>query len=419
MIAADESGPADADIQMRIAGIFSEIESLTKVEVGVSRGVVRLSGEVANAIAADRAMRLAARLEGVVSVEDEMQLTLDVESNVAPVIDQFQEDLKRWRRGLPLYGLAIVVGLAIALFAHVLGGWTAFWRRVTRNEFLGELVGQAVRVLGIILGLVVTLNILGATTIMGAILGSAGVAGLAVGFAVKDTIENYVASIMLSIRQPFRARDHVVINDRQGIVVRLNSRATILMTMDGNHLRIPNAEVFKGVILNYTRNPERRFDFDLGVDSADDPVAAMQAGLDAISELDFILDEPGPSSVIKNVGDSNIVLSFFGWVNQANTDFFKARSLAIRAAMRAIEENGFTMPEPIYRVRLDTGIDVPLTTFEGAGADESVAAPTPHPVTVDADMLDVSPDTHIADKVEAEQREEGGAGLLDEDRPVE
>jgi len=109
---------------------------------------------------------------------------------------------------------------------------------------------------------------------MGTLLGGAGVLGLAISFAVKDSMENYISSIMLSIRQPFRAQEHVVINDYEGVVVRLTSRSTVLMTLDGNHLRIPNATVFKAVILNYTRNPQRRFDFVLGVDAEDDPAQA-------------------------------------------------------------------------------------------------------------------------------------------------
>jgi len=56
--------------------------------------------------------------------------------------------------------------------------------------------------------------------------------------------------------------------------VALNSRATILMTLDGNHLRLPNALVFRSVTLNYTRNPSRRFQFDIGIGVNDDLVRA-------------------------------------------------------------------------------------------------------------------------------------------------
>lgn len=127
------------------------------------------------------------------------------------------------------------------------------WERLTPNPFVAELLAQTVKVIFIVFGLILALSLIGAETILGTLLGGAGVIGIAVGFAVKDTIENYIASLMLSIRQPFRARDHIVINQQEGIVVRLTSRATILMTLDGNQLRIPNAEVFKGTILNYTK----------------------------------------------------------------------------------------------------------------------------------------------------------------------
>ena len=106
---------------------------------------------------------------------------------------------------------------------------------------------------------------------------------------MRDTVTNYVASIMLSLRQPFRANDHVVIESYEGRVVRLTSRATILLTLDGNHVQIPNATVFNAIIPNYSRNPQRRFDFDLGIDANDNPVDEMEVGLSAMTKLAFVL----------------------------------------------------------------------------------------------------------------------------------
>ncbi|WP_372887068.1 mechanosensitive ion channel family protein, partial [Psychrobacter sp.] len=231
------------------------------------------------------------------------------------------------------------------------------WQRLTPNPFVAELLSQTVKVIFIVFGLILALSLIGAETILGTLLGGAGVIGIAVGFAVKDTIENYIASLMLSIRQPFRARDHILINNQEGIVVRLTSRATILMTLDGNQLRIPNAEVFKATILNYTKNPERRFTFELGVDANDDPLAAIKVGLDAIHTLAFVLDEPKAVAVITNVGDSNIILEFQIWVDQSDTDFSKARSIAIRETKHALENEGFSLPEPIYRLRFNSNLE--------------------------------------------------------------
>src|SRR3546814_18053336 len=116
---------------------------------------------------------------------------------------------------------------------------------------------------------------------------------------------------MLSRRQPFRANDHVVIEGHEGRVVRLTSRATILMTLEGNHLRIPNSTVFKAVILNYTRNPARRFDFELGIDANDDPVDGMAVGLRPIRALAFVLDTPA--------ADRTSDLWGRAWVGQCGT----------------------------------------------------------------------------------------------------
>lgn len=415
---------SDGKITKRIEGIFAQIDSLNEVAVTVREGVVTLSGSVANERYAQRAVDLAIRLEGVVTVEDQIDRTLDVESNVRPVVSGLKSDVNRWIKALPLFLLSLLVFVTIAFLGGALSRWASLWKKIAPNSFLAELIAQTVRIASIVVALVVALNLIGATALMGTILGSAGVIGLAIGFAVRDTLENYISSIMLSLRQPFRANDHVVIDGHEGKVVRLTSRATVLMTLDGNQLRIPNSVVFKAVILNYTRNPERRFDFELGVDATDDPVAAMQAGLDAIEKLDFVLKEPAPSAIIKAVGDSNIVLKFFGWVNQRETGFGKGRSLAIRSATTAIEENGFTLPEPIYRLRFDAAAAAgALSEGVRTGVAKETTPSEPRPIapkkTVDDAVVDVKPDTDIEQMVNEERDQDGGQDLLDDDRPIE
>ncbi len=257
------------------------------------------------------------------------------------------------------------------------------WSRLTANLFLAQFLAQAIRIAGAVLGLILALNILGATALMGTILGSAGVMGWAISFAVKDSMENYLSSIMLSIRQPFRADDHIVINEHEGIVMRLTTRSTILMTLEGNHLRIPNATVYKPVITNYTRNPNRRFDFVLGIDAQHNPAEAMTMGLGAISELKWILIETPPQVIFESIGDSNIAAKFMAWNGQRNADFGKARSLAIRAAKNTLETTGFTLPEPIYRVKIDSAQDISIATAASAIMIDTKDVPIPRGIAAD------------------------------------
>lgn len=420
--ASQESG-ADERIAARIRGIFGELPAFSQVSVDVSEGVVVLSGPVPSAEDKARAEGIAARVSGVVTVENQLERDLSLDENL-DTLGSLRDRVAEFSRMLPLIGLALAVALAIAAIGYILASFSWFWQRVAPNVFLAELIGSALRFVFAIAGIVVALDMLGAGALIGAVLGGAGIIGIALGFALRETVENYLASLMLSLRQPFRANDHVVIDDLEGRVIRLTSRATILMTLDGNHLRVPNAQVFKSVILNYTRNPQRRFDFELGIDADDDPNAARHLGRETLKALPFVLADPAPEARVTNVGDSNIVLQFLAWIDQGEADFFKARSRAIAAVKVALEDAGFALPEPIYRLRFDARTTpLPLENI-AERPHQAEAQPGPAPRTIDAIATessdDVAPGDEWARMVEDERASEPGAtDLLDPSRPVE
>lgn len=417
-IAAGADTVSDARIEARIDAIFSQIEALDQITVNVDAGVVTLSGSTMDQAAAERAVELVNRVEGVVTVESNIERDLSVERRLNPIIGQTQSLTSDAISLLPLLALAVVVFAAAMLIGRWIAGWDTLWTRITPNAFIADLVRSSIRILAFIIGVVGALALLDATAFLGAFLGAAGFIGLAVGFAVRDTIENYIASIMLSIRQPFRPNDHVVIDDKEGRVLRLTSRATILMTLDGNHLRIPNATVFKAVILNYTRNPKRRFDFELGVDADDDPLAAIETGLATLKSHDFVLDDPAPFACIQQVGDSNIVILYAGWVDQEKTSYMQARSVALASVKTALEAAGFALPEPIYRLRFDNGAAMNISEAMSQPAAET--AP-PKPISrPQADISTMQPEEDIERQVDAERRSDGNEeDLLSKQAPIE
>ena len=424
-IDANPEAGEDDRIAERIGGIFAELPAFQSVAVEVSEGVVTLSGRVPSADAITRAENIAARVSGVVTVENALERDLSVEENLS-VLGKFSEIAEGFLEILPLLLVALVTAIAIGVLGYLIAGFGGVWSRIAPNAFLAELIRSAIRFVFVVGGIVIALDMLGAGALMGAVLGGAGVIGIALGFAMRDTIENYVASLMLSLRQPFRANDWVLIDSYEGRIIRLTSRATILMTLDGNHLRIPNSQVFKAVILNYTRNPQRRFEFELGIDADDDPRKAMQIGTDILAGLPFVLSDPEPSARIQQVGDSNIVILFLGWVDQREADWYKSRSLAIAAVKEALEDAGFALPEPIYRLRFDarTGplpIGRSATVSEEGEAPPRKTSPVLTSTPTAASHEDVRPENEIADMVEKERREDGEQAndLLDPARPVE
>lgn len=288
---------------------------------------------------------------------------VDSSTQLSHALRNSTQRLARLVGKLPLF----LVAMAVTLFAWRLGSWTSRCRlvtsRLTRNPLLGEMVKQALKAAFLLAGVMLGLEILNATSLATALLGYAGVVGIALGFALRDLLENYIASVLLSLRQPFSPNDMVLIDGHEGTVVGMNSRATVLMTPDGNHLRLPNAQVFKSVMLNYTRNGRRRFDFTLTVMPACDVSCAMQHGLAQVTSTPDVLTEPAPFVQIQEASPDGTVLQFFAWVDQRSGNFGGARSEALRRTLEHLRKVGFDLGPPKYRLdaRMDTHESQPAT----------------------------------------------------------
>ena len=202
----------------------------------------------------------------------------------------------------------------------------------------------------VVLSVVIALDLLEATAVVGAILGTAGVAGIAVAFAFKDIIENYLAGILLAIGRPFAPGDAVKIAGHEGKVVGLAARETVLMTYDGNHVQIPNAQVFGDAVLNYTRNPRRRFDFTLGIGNDESLAQVHKVVLGTLLEMKGVMNDPAPLILVEAFGDSSMTVRVHGWVDQKKNDFANVRGEAIRQTKRALDDAGIEMPNPITQV---------------------------------------------------------------------
>lgn len=356
-----DSAAQDAAIANRIRGILSELEGFEDVTVTVTSGIVRLSGHALDSDAVRRLNALASRIEGVVAIENDVTETTDVVERLNPAVLRFRERLKQAIAFLPLLTIAVAAFGLVVLIGYLLSRRRQPWDRLAPNAFIADIYRQVLRLVFIVAGLVIALDILGATALLSTILGAAGIVGLAIGFAVRDTVENFIASILLSIRQPFRPNDTIEIEGDTGKVIRLTSRATILLSYDGNHIRIPNATVFKSRIVNFTRNDERRFLFELGVAPDTDLARARQIALDTLQALPFVLESPAASVWIEEVGDSTVILQMAGWIAQNETSFVLARGEAIRATMLAYDAAGIGMPEPGLRILGTPAKEKPVT----------------------------------------------------------
>jgi small conductance mechanosensitive channel len=362
-ITVEDNADTDAAIAVRIRDILFELDGYEDVTVSVSSGIVTLRGTTLEMTTATRLNELVGRVQGVVAIENEVSETTDVVQRLNPAVERFKARGLQLIAFLPLAVIALSVFVLIVIFGFWLARRKQPWDRLSPNAFIADIYRQITRLLFVIGGLVAALDIVNATALLSGILGAAGIVGLAIGFAVRDTVENFIASIMLSIRQPFRPNDTVEIEGDIGKVIRLTSRATILLSFDGNHIRIPNATVFKSRIINYSRNAERRFTFALTVapDCALDRARAMAE--ETLNALPFVLKSPEASVWIESIDDFWVTLNMAGWIDQNQTSITLARSEAIRLTQAAFDAAGIAAPVPTYRLEnLSAGASTPQAT---------------------------------------------------------
>ncbi len=288
----------------------------------------------------------------------------------------------------------LLAALLIVVAASWLGGFVSrrlHWMRLrTDNPYMDALIRRVIRVLITLFGVVIALDLLNATTLVSAVLGSAGVVGLVLGFAFKDIAENYVAGILLSLRKPFSPGDHVKIDDNEGKVVALQSRSTLMMTLDGNELQLPNALVFKAILLNYSRNPRRRFDFTVTIDGSQSIRVSHALAIEQVARVEGVLSDPAPSWNVQEFTPAGIVLRFFGWIDQRQSDLGKVRGEAIRLVKAAFAQRGIEGPRTVYHV---------LTA-----RDPSVGSPDAHAEPAHSRDADTSVNRDIDDQLAQAQQ---------------
>jgi small-conductance mechanosensitive channel len=223
----------------------------------------------------------------------------------------------------------------------------------TDTHFDDVILGLFNKFSGVIIfatGIVLALDVLG-LNIMPFIAG-AGVAGIAIGFAAKDTLSNLIAGILLIIDRPFEVGDRIEIWSAPknaatwGDVIDIGLRATKIRTTDNIVIVIPNNEIMKRDIINYTTiTKEIRVRIPIGIAYDADIKKAKELIIKVAQELNWVMQEPAPKVVVKNFGDSAIDLQARIWINEPRRRMDTISYVTDRVK-QAFDEEGIEIPFP-------------------------------------------------------------------------
>ena len=300
-----------------------------------------------------------------------------IESSIWDLSPAWTELRSLWRQtiqGLPLFLLALAL-LLLTWFA-TLGAVRLAHLFLTPRMPNRLLLGVAEKVFAVpvfLLGLYIVLRVSGLTQLALTILGGTGVIGLVIGIAFRDIAENFLASLLISTRNPFRSGDLIEVADHLGYVQKVTSRGTVLMTFEGNYVQIPNAMIYKNTLLNYSANPNIRLDFVIGIGYDSSIADAQQVALDVLRAHPSVLDTPEPMVLVEQLGAATINLRIHFWVDCQHHSGLRVKSSVMRLTVRAFEEAGISLPDEAREVIFPQGI--PIRTLEDTEDKSSEIVP--------------------------------------------
>ncbi|MGA0806415.1 MAG: mechanosensitive ion channel family protein [Pseudohongiellaceae bacterium] len=253
------------------------------------------------------------------------------------------------------------IKIALALLILVAGNMLA--RMVTRfvtqlmqkarvDAILVKFLSNIFYVLLLIAVAVAAIDSLGVN--VASLLTIVGAAGLAVGLALKDSLSNFAAGVMLIVFRPFKTGDFVTAAGVSGVVDEIGMFSTLLHTTDNQRIVVPNSGVINGVIVNASALPTRRIDLLVSI-SYDDNIARAKELISGLVLSDpRVLKDPQLTIGVGELASSSVDLFVRPWVK--TEDYWAVRPDLIEKIKSALEEAGFTIPYPqqdVYMHHID------------------------------------------------------------------
>ncbi|MCL6752065.1 mechanosensitive ion channel family protein [Nostoc sp. CCCryo 231-06] len=250
----------------------------------------------------------------------------------------------------------IVLGLIVFIFfLFIASRIKVLVKRLTRNRRsarnLGLVLGRLAQGLTILIGLFIALSIVIPTFRAGDLVQLLGISGVAIGFAFRDILQNFLAGILILLTEPFQIDDQIVFKGFEGTVENIETRATTIRTYDGRRIVIPNSELFTNSVTVNTAFDNRRLEYDVGIGYGDDIDLAKQLMLDAMLSVDQVLKDPAPDVLAMELAGSTVNIRVRWWVHPPRrADNLISRDKVITAIKKKLVANGIDLPFPTQQI---------------------------------------------------------------------
>ncbi|CAK9092835.1 Large-conductance mechanosensitive channel [Durusdinium trenchii] len=360
----------DEEIEARLSQILKSTEWFSNATVDAENGVVFIQGETSQQQYKEWATKLAQQTQDVVAVVNRVDVVSGPIWNFTPAYTQLHTLWRSTIQSLPLVVVGIVI-LFLTFLATRLSSRLArsILSRQIENQLLRDVAAKAIAIPVFLVGLYIVLHVAGLTRLALTVLGGTGLAGLIIGIAFRDIAENFLASLLISVQNPFRTGDLIKVNEHLGIVQKVTTRGTLLMAYDGTYIQIPNSIVYKNIILNYTANSSTRLDFAIGIGYDVAIAKAQEVAQSALLRHPTVLNDPEPMVLVESLGAATVNIRVYFWINSQEHSPPRVISSAIRLVKRAFVKENISLPDEAREVVFPNGVPIQTMDMEAAKKD--------------------------------------------------
>lgn len=270
--------------------------------------------------------------------------TGQIDLNPAKALERIDAWLDGFVRLLPNLVIAIIFTVIVWFVAKWIGGLIKRTATSRERSNLGDVLGSFARWAVFLFGLLIAMTIVVPSLSPGDLIAGLGVSSVAIGFAFKDILQNWLAGLLILFRQPFEVGDQIAVGGYEGAVERIESRATIIKTYGGQRVVIPNSDIYTDAVTVRTAYDQIRNEYDIGIGYGDDLEDARAEILAAVKSVEGVSDDPGAETLIWGLDASWVTVRARWWQASDRKSMVNIKSNVMIAVKYALDDKGIDMP---------------------------------------------------------------------------
>ena len=253
---------------------------------------------------------------------------------------------------LPSIVLAVIIFFVFFFLGKILRNIVRKVAERNRQHYnLGLVLGRLTQGVMFFVGLLIALVIAIPNFTPAELVNVLGLSSVAFGFAFRDILQNFLAGILILLSEPFRIGDQIKVNDFEGTVKEIQTRATFIQTYDGRTVVIPNSNLFTNSVTVNTASDKRRMQYDVGIGYGDSIREAKKIMLQVLEEVPSVLKEPAPDVLVVDLAGSSVNIRVRYWIAPPRqADVLHTQDEVLEKIKDALTEAGIDMPFPTQQI---------------------------------------------------------------------